>query len=338
MASRQISITIGEAPAPRFDKALAQFVPEEVSLSRSRLQKLIEAGGVRDAEGRVIDAVKHAVAEGEIYFVHYEEAQEITHIEPEDLALEILYEDADLIVVNKPAGMVVHPAPGSPNGTLVNGLVHQFGDGLSSTGGVSRPGIVHRIDKDTSGLIVVAKTDAAHTGLADQFRAHSIKRSYLALTKSVPDRGNPQLQGLPGVKFEDGGIIRVATFIERHKNDRKRMTVTKQSGRHAITRFRVIEEFGYAALVECRLETGRTHQIRVHMAHLGHGLIGDPVYGRKRSLPELEGLETARQFQRQALHAQELGFCHPISGQDLEFRADPPEDFKNLLQSLRQFA
>ncbi|CAN0603626.1 unnamed protein product, partial [Ectocarpus sp. 12 AP-2014] len=197
----------------------------------------------------------------------------------EDIPLAIVYEDDDLIVVDKPTGMVVHPAPGSPSGTLVNALLHHFGGKLSGVGGEKRPGIVHRIDKDTSGLLVVAKSDAAHHGLAAQFADHSLERSYLAVCHGVPDIGDPRLAGVKGVGFEQGGIIRITTQLARHKTDRQRQAVLFQNGRHAVTRLRLAETFGTsAALISCKLETGRTHQIRVHLAHIGHGLIGDPVY------------------------------------------------------------
>ncbi len=274
--------------------------------------------------------------------VTVEEADD-SHIAPEALPLEVVYEDADLIVVNKAAGMVVHPAPGSPSGTLVNALLAHCGADLSGVGGVRRPGIVHRIDKDTTGLLVVAKSDAAHHGLAGQFADHSVERQYQALVYGVPDAGDPRLRGVRGVSFEPGNVMRLTTQLARHKTDRQRQAVLFQGGRHAVTRARVVERFGtppVLALTECWLETGRTHQIRVHMAHAGHALVGDPVYGGKRRLARAALGETAeaavRGFPRQALHAAVLGFVHPVRGESLRFEAPLPPDMHELLGILRQ--
>ena len=264
----------------------------------------------------------------------YENAQ------PEDIPLDVVFEDDHLIIVNKPAGMVVHPAPGSETGTLVNALLHHFGGDLSGVGGEKRPGIVHRIDKDTSGLLVVAKSDAAHAGLAKQFADHSISRRYLAVTKGVPSKADPRLAGLRGVGFEDGGVIRVATNIARHKTDRKRMAVVQDAGRHAITRAALLEDFEHSALMECWLETGRTHQIRVHFSHIGHGLVGDPIYGLRKAMPssafEEDDLATVKGFARQALHARTLGFIHPVTDEKVEFTSEIPQDFHDLLEVLRK--
>jgi 23S rRNA pseudouridine1911/1915/1917 synthase len=264
------------------------------------------------------------------------------HALPEDIPITVVFEDEHLIVVDKPAGMVVHPAPGSESGTLVNALLYHCADTLSGIGGEKRPGIVHRIDKDTSGLLVVAKSDAAHHGLAAQFKDHSIERRYLAIANGVPSKGDPRLAGISGVSFEDGGVLRIATNIARHKTDRKRMAVTAHEGRHAITRVRVLRSLGTnrASLVECRLETGRTHQIRVHMSHIGHGLIGDPVYGRKKRIA-VQGLSEddatfLSGFARQALHAATLGFEHPITGETMYFEAEIPHDMKNLGEILQK--
>ncbi|MEM8801804.1 MAG: RluA family pseudouridine synthase, partial [Pseudomonadota bacterium] len=254
---------------------------------------------------------------------------------PEEIPLDIMFEDDHVIVVNKPPGMVVHPAPGSPSGTLVNALLHHFSGNLSGVGGEKRPGIVHRIDKDTSGLLVAAKSDAAHHSLADQFAAHSVERQYMALCYGVPDIGDPRLKGVRGLNFETGGVIKITTGLGRHKTDRQKQAVMFQSGRHAVTRVRVIETYhDAAALICCRLETGRTHQIRVHMAHIGHGLIGDPVYGGKRRLAQnVPGANMAKAFKRQALHAASLGFQHPQSGEVLRFDCSPPADFQDLKAS-----
>lgn len=326
---------IGASPPPRLDKALARDVPEEAHLSRSRLARLLADGAV-SREGAVVTDAKAKVAEGEVYEILVEEAAEV-ETRPEAIPLKIVYEDDDLLVVDKPAGMVVHPAPGSPGGTLVNALLHHFGGRLSGVGGEKRPGIVHRIDKDTSGLLVVAKSDAAHHGLAAQFAKHTIDRRYLAVCHGVPDIGDPRLKGVPGVSFEPGAVIKITTMLARHKTDRQRQAVLFQGGRHAVTRLAVIETFGgHAALLEAQLETGRTHQIRVHAAHIGHALIGDPVYGgRRRFPPGLVASEAVQDFKRQALHAATLGFVHPVSGDEMSFDSPLPKDMERLLEALR---
>jgi 23S rRNA pseudouridine1911/1915/1917 synthase len=255
--------------------------------------------------------------------------------EPEAIPLDIVFEDEHLVVIDKPAGLVVHPAPGAPAGTLVNALLHHLGESLSGIGGRLRPGIVHRIDKDTSGLLVVAKTDAAHQGLAAQFAAHSIERRYLALVWGAPDPASRRLANLRGISWEPGGVLRIEGRIGRHPGDRKRMTVLNGNGKAAVTRARVLERFGPdaepdAALVECRLETGRTHQIRVHLAFAGHPLLGDAVYGRRRGRGPVAG------FPRQALHAATLGFLHPVTGAALRFEAPLPADLDDLLANLRR--
>ena len=333
--SRIIRIEIGAAPPSRLDKALARDVPEEAHLSRSRLGKLLLEGAVV-FDGKVVTDGKARVQAGEIYEVSIEDAAEV-ETAAENIHLKIVYEDDDLVVVDKPAGMVVHPAPGSPSGTLVNALLHHFGGDLSGIGGEKRPGIVHRIDKDTSGLLVVAKSDAAHHGLAAQFADHSIERRYQAVCHGVPDMGNPRLKGIPGVSFEPGAIIKITTMLARHKTDRQRQAVLFQGGRHAVTRLKVVEPFGtHAALLECWLETGRTHQIRVHAAHIGHSLIGDPVYGGRRVAPkDAKGRDAVKSFRRQALHAASLGFLHPVTGQNLYFESPLPDDMANLVSALR---
>jgi len=335
-----LHITIGASPPSRLDKALARDVPEDAALSRTRLARLIVEGAVSRA-GTVLSDPKAKVAEGDVIEVAVPVVVE-SHIQAEDIALNVLFEDDDLIVVMKPAGMVVHPAPGTPSGTLVNALLHHFGGKLSGVGGVGRPGIVHRIDKDTSGLLVVAKSDRAHHGLADQFAAHSVERVYAALVYGHPDVGDPRLRGVRGVSMEPGAVIKITSDLARHKTDRQRQAVFFGHGKHAITRARVIETFGApptVSLVECRLETGRTHQIRVHMAHAGHGLIGDPVYGGRRKLAKdtlKEGaLEAVATFDRQALHAAVLGFEHPVSGETQRFEADMPDDMGQLITHLR---
>ncbi|MFZ3580817.1 RluA family pseudouridine synthase [Loktanella sp. DJP18] len=338
--TERVTFQIESDPPARLDKALARDVPEDATLSRSRLGRLIADGAVT-VDGIVVTDPRARVTEGAQVAITVEAAQE-SHITAQDIALDIVFEDADLIVLNKPAGMVVHPAPGSPDGTLVNALIHHCGDDLSGVGGMKRPGIVHRIDKETSGLLVVAKSDAAHQGLAAQFAAHTVQRRYLAVCFGVPDANDPRLRGVKGTSFEPGNILKVQTFLGRHKTDRQRQAVSFQTGRHAVTRVRIVEPLGtpaVAALVECWLETGRTHQIRVHLAHCGHGLIGDPVYGGRQKLAARAvgeaGVAAARAFPRQALHAATLGFTHPVTGEALEFAAEMPEDMQDLLQDLR---
>ncbi|MEP3786924.1 RluA family pseudouridine synthase [Ascidiaceihabitans sp.] len=339
MSETSVRFRIAEEPPARLDKAVARDVPVDASLSRSRLSKLIAQGAV-SVNGVVVTDPRARVTEGADVQITVEEAAE-SHILPEDIPLEVIYEDADLIVVNKPAGMVVHPAPGTPSGTLVNALLHHCGDDLSGVGGMKRPGIVHRIDKETSGLLVVAKSDAAHHGLAAQFADHSCERYYKALVFGVPDANDPRLRGVKGANFESGNILKITTMLARHKTDRQRQAVLFQGGRHAVTRARTVQQFGtpgVLALMECWLETGRTHQIRVHMTHAGHGLVGDPTYGGKRKLPKgaisETGLAALAAFDRQALHAAVLGFVHPVSGEAMRFEAPLPGDMADLLAAL----
>ncbi|WP_338550674.1 RluA family pseudouridine synthase [Roseovarius phycicola] len=341
--SKTISVRIAADPPPRLDKALARDVPEAAALSRTRLTRLIAEGCVQIGGAPVMDP-KRKVSEGDIVEITVPQAEELDTV-AQDIPLDVVHEDADLIVVNKPAGLVVHPAPGSPDGTLVNALLHHCGDSLSGIGGERRPGIVHRIDKDTSGLLVVAKSDKAHHGLAAQFETHSVERKYLALVHGVPDAADPRLRGIKGASFEAGNILKLTTQLTRHKTDRQKQAVVFQSGRHAVTRARRIETFGIppqVSLVECWLETGRTHQIRVHMAHAGHGLVGDPVYGGRRKLNakalSKESFAAVEVFSRQALHAAVLGFEHPVSGEILRFETPLPSDFAELLGKLRAFA
>jgi len=335
----EILIHVPEGLSDRLDKALASLAPEEAALSRSRLAKLIAEEAVTGPTGPVTDGKARALPG--IYRVEIGEPEPLEAL-PEAIPLSIAYEDDELIVVDKPAGMVVHPAPGAPNGTLVNALLAHCADSLSGIGGAARPGIVHRIDKETSGLLVVAKTDRAHQGLARQFADHSAHRRYLAIAHGTLDAADPRLRGLRGLAFEPGGVLRITTLLGRHPSDRQRQAVSFDRGRHAVTRARLLESFGHppaAMLVECRLETGRTHQIRVHMAHAGLGLVGDPVYGgaRKPSAKALgaEAAAAIAAFPRQALHAAELGFEHPVSGEWLSFESPLPEDMALLLQGLR---
>lgn len=307
-----IETTIGEAQnGLRLDKALADLLPE---LSRERLKALIVEGQVT-ASGRPLNPSMKVTA-GQHFAVTLPQPVAAEAV-AQDIPLTIVYEDADLVVIDKPAGLVVHPAAGNLDGTLVNALLHHCRGQLSGIGGVARPGIVHRIDKDTSGLLVVAKSDRAHEGLAQQFKAHSIDRLYAAIVYGVPQ---------PSFGTVD-------TWISRSNADRKKMAVHREGrGKRAVTHYRTVERLRGAALVECRLETGRTHQVRVHMAHLGNPLIGDPVYGRDR-----KGFKTILEtlsFKRQALHAKRLGFIHPVTGQKLSFDSALPTDMQELLSEL----
>ncbi|WP_395020540.1 RluA family pseudouridine synthase [Dongia sp.] len=318
--STRIEIAIPEtAGGERLDRALAAARPE---LSRSRIKALIEQGHLKSG-GRTVEDPALRVKPGQVF------ALEIPPAAPagpqgQAIALNIVYEDDDLIVIDKPAGMVVHPAPGNPDNTLVNALIAHCGESLSGIGGEKRPGIVHRIDKDTSGLIVAAKNDAAHKALSAAFAAHHIERAYLCLVWGLPSPTAGEITG----------------NIGRHPVDRKRMAVVSRGGKHAVTHYRVLKSFGLgAALVECRLETGRTHQIRVHMAKIGHPLIGDPTYGkptaaRRNRLPP-EARQAAEAFPRQALHATLLGFDHPRTGKHLRWASESPQDLRRLEQTLR---
>ncbi|KEI99419.1 RluA family pseudouridine synthase [Clostridium botulinum] len=286
----------------RLDLYLSKIFEDK---SRSYLQGIIDQGSVlvnnkkkkRNYKLKVGDNIEVNIPE-----------PKLLQIEPEDIKLDIIYEDKDVIVVNKPQEMVVHPAPGVYSGTLVNALLHHCKD-LSGINGVARPGIVHRIDKDTSGILVVAKNDISHNNLAAQFKEHSISRVYMALVEGI-------------IKDEQGTI---EAPIGRHPVDRIKMAVVKD-GRHAVTHYKVIERFKNHTLVECRLETGRTHQIRVHMSHIMHPLVGDPVYGYKKQRFNLKG---------QMLHAKLLGFIHPTTRQYVEFESELPEYFKKIIKILK---
>jgi 23S rRNA pseudouridine1911/1915/1917 synthase len=296
----------------RLDRALAAAVP---TLSRERLKTLIRTGAV-EAEGTLVRDPALKVRGGEQLKLAIPEPGP-AHNEPQDIPLRVVFEDGHLLVIDKPAGLVVHPAAGNRDGTLVNALLHHCGASLSGIGGVARPGIVHRIDKDTSGLLVVAKTDVAHEGLAKQFAAHSIERRYLAIVSGVP-------------KSSEGTID--AALARSSANRKKIATVEEGRGKRAVTHWRRLKLLKDAALVECRLETGRTHQVRVHMASIGHPLVGDPVYGRSgkthgKLLNELH-------FKRQALHAAELGFTHPVTKRNLSFASALPPDMQELLEKL----
>lgn len=290
-----------EEAGERIDKYLASLLPD---YSRSYIQKMIADGNVQ-ADGRSLKA-NYRIRTGDHLTVAAADPV-IPEIVPENIPLDILYEDSDILVVNKPRGMVVHPAPGHYSGTLVNAVMYHCRDDLSTINGVLRPGIVHRIDKDTTGVLVVCKNDIAHRKIAEQLSVHSITRRYRALVYN-------------NIK-EDTGTVDAP--IGRMPNDRKKMGINYKNGRNAVTHYRVLERFGRYTYIECQLETGRTHQIRVHMTSIGHPLIGDTVYGPSRDPFHLGG---------QALHAMVLGFIHPTSGEYVEFQAPLPEYFQKLLQ------
>jgi 23S rRNA pseudouridine1911/1915/1917 synthase len=305
-------VTVGDGEGgERLDRLLAARL---AALSRTRLKRLVEAGQVSLGGATITDPAMRVKA-GQSFLVDLP-APIADRPQPQAMALTIAYEDEHLIVIDKPAGLVVHPAPGNPDRTLVNALLAHCGESLAGIGGVKRPGIVHRLDKDTSGLMVVAKTELAHQKLSAAFAAHDMTRAYLAVVRGVP---NPRQDT-------------IATRIGRSRTNRKKMAVVAQGGKEAITRYRVLRSFGVkAALLECRLATGRTHQIRVHLAAKHHPLIGDQVYGRAAgvALP----LE-ARAFPRQALHAQIIGFRHPADGRQLAFSSELPRDMADLIKFL----
>jgi 23S rRNA pseudouridine1911/1915/1917 synthase len=302
-----------DAAGWRLDRALAAALP---TISRERLKALISSGGVRDESGIAVRDPAAKAKPGVAYEVHVP-APRPAHNEAQDIALDIVYEDEHLIVVDKPAGMVVHPAAGNFDGTLVNALLHHCAGRLSGIGGVARPGIVHRIDKDTSGLLVAAKTDVAHEGLAGQFARHSIDRRYLAIVSGIPR---------PPTGTVDAPLARSAA-------NRQKMAIVKESrGKRAVTYYRLVTPLRDAALVECRLETGRTHQVRVHMSSIGHPLLGDPVYGRSK-IAHRELLNRL-DFRRQALHAAQLGFMHPVLKENLSFKSAVPSDMQELFSAL----
>ena len=292
-----------EEEGQRLDGYIAGQLPQ---LTRSAVQKLLAEGNIQVQGTPAAKSLR--VKEGWEVRVSLPEPEETTVL-PQNIPLDIVYEDDDLLVVNKPKGMVVHPAPGNPDGTLVNALLAHCGNSLSGINGVIRPGIVHRIDKDTSGLLMVAKNDVAHQGLAAQIREHSFTREYEAVVY-----GNLR---------EDRGMVNAP--IGRHPVDRKKMAVTEKHSRPAVTHFQVLARYGSFTHVRLQLETGRTHQIRVHMAYLGHPVAGDPVYGPKKVITSLQG---------QCLHAKKIGFVHPVTREYLEFSSPLPEYFTSFLRSL----
>ncbi len=304
----------------RIDKFIAAQIPE---LSRSQIQRLIEQGCVFTDDETVID--KNCKTRlGDVYQIVIPEPSEAKPL-PENISLDILFEDDDLIVINKPAGMTVHPAAGVHSGTLVNALLYHCKDSLSGIGGVARPGIVHRIDRNTSGILVIAKNDFAHRALAEQFYNHSIERTYYAVVYSSPS----PLEGT------------ISGNIARSPYDRKKMAIVNIGGKYAVTHYKTIEQYanGVISLVKCNLETGRTHQIRVHLSSIGCNLVGDDVYVKsKKTMVKLpnEAKLFVNNFPRQALHAASLGFVHPRSSQFLSFNADFPEDMQELISILRK--
>jgi 23S rRNA pseudouridine1911/1915/1917 synthase len=320
--AHHLTVTATDAGA-RLDKWLSDHI---AGLSRSRIQTLLAAGHIHQG-GRTINDASYRVKPGEIFTVTIPDAVDAAP-EPEAIPLNVIYEDDALIVIDKPAGLVVHPAAGNWQGTLVHALLAHCGTSLSGIGGVRRPGIVHRLDKQTSGLLVAAKTDTAHASLAAQFAAHTVERSYLAFVWGAPHPA----QG------------RIVTRIGRSLANRQKMAVRPSGGREAITNYEILQRFGdpqkpVISLLRCRLETGRTHQIRVHMAHIGHPILGDPVYGGGRSratgLPERAQSAIAG-FERQALHAASLGFIHPVKCELLKFNSLLPEDMAALLEVLER--
>ncbi|HUG45659.1 MAG TPA: RluA family pseudouridine synthase [Sphingomicrobium sp.] len=297
----------------RLDRALAAAVP---ALSRERLKALI-LGGSLTSGGTVFTDPSSKVKGNEVFRLDVPEPEPARN-EPQAIPLEVVYEDPHLLVIDKPAGLVVHPAAGNRDGTLVNALLHHCGESLSGIGGVARPGIVHRIDKDTSGLLAVAKTDAAHEGLSKQFADHSIERRYLAIVSGVPRTARGSIDAPLG----------------RSSANRKKIAIVAENrGKRAVTHWKRLEILKDSALVECSLETGRTHQVRVHMASIGHPLLGDPVYGGGGGKAHRELLKRLG-FHRQALHAARLGFTHPVTSLRLSFSSGMPADMQELFNHL----
>lgn len=299
----QLKITEDQA-GERLDKALSLLLPNH---SRSSLAELCQSGAVW--VNQKVASKKQIVLVGDVVALEMPEPVPCEAI-AQDIPLDIVYMDDHIAVINKPRGMVVHPAAGNPDGTLVNALLHACGDELSGINGVMRPGIVHRIDKNTSGLLVIAKTDIAHQSLSEQFKEHSIDRIYHAIVC-----GNPGDEGT------------VNAPIGRSKKDRKKMAITPQNSKHAVTHYRTLMNLGKYTYIECKLETGRTHQIRVHMSHIGHPLLGDTTYGDTKDVFNLNG---------QCLHAKVLGFTHPISGERLFFESKLPEYFNSILTKIQK--
>ena len=317
---RPVGPVAGDQAGTRLDKWLAGAVAD---LSRERLKTLIKQGRVR-ADGETITDPSYGVKPGQTFDVDVPEPTSPIP-KPQEIPLVIAYEDEAVIVVNKPAGLVVHPAPGNPDHTLVNALIYHCGDSLSGIGGVRRPGIVHRLDKDTSGLMIAAKSDAAHQALAADFAARRIDRKYLALVWGVPKPSAGKIEG----------------NIGRSPKNRRKMAIVSRGGREALTQYKVQERFGDAvSLIQCKLATGRTHQIRVHMTHIGHPIVGDATYGRAparklRSLP-MDTVQAIYDANRQLLHAGTLGFRHPSTEAVMSFDSDLPVEFETIITKLRR--
>ena len=323
MCSSNSNIHTVQVSAENSGMRLDQWLTQALGVSRNKIQKAVRDGRVCCA-GAVIERAKHSVSDQETYEVCL--IEEMTgRAQAQTMPLNIVYEDEALIVLNKPAGLVVHPGAGNPDQTLVNGLLAHCGDGdLSGANGAERPGIVHRLDKDTSGLLVVAKNDAVHLALQQQFQERTIQRRYLALVWGMVT---------PPIGQIERGIMRHA------RHPQKMVTTTGPKGRYALTHYRLIKHYHESAtipcsLIECRLATGRTHQIRVHCLDLGHPLVGDPLYGRKRGVGKSQMRQYLVDFPRQALHAKTLGFMHPVQQKEMFFEADLPEDYANLLEAI----
>jgi len=309
---REVEIVLTEAvQGQRLDRALADAAQ---GLSRVRVQALLADGQVTRDGVAVADA--SARAKPGQRFVIRVPPPIAAYPQPQDIPLNIAFEDAEMLVIDKPAGLVVHPGAGNPDGTLVNALLFYCGDQLSGIGGVRRPGIVHRLDKDTSGLMVVAKTDRAHISLSAQLQSRTLKRIYTSVVWGKPAPATGRIEG----------------NIGRSPNDRKRMALVPHGGRSAVTHYRTLKSFRTASVVECRLETGRTHQIRVHMAHLGNPLVGDPVYGLKR--PPKDAPALARTFPRQALHATQVTFLHPLTNEEMCYSSPVSNDIAAVIATL----
>jgi len=334
MMRKELTLTLVIEEAGRLDKALAEaFVQlknagepetEGEALSRARVQNLIKAGCVtRCADGTVMSDSNAKAKVGEVYMLTVPMASK-AEPEAQAMPLDVIYEDEDVLVLDKPPGLVVHPGAGNWDHTLVNALLAHCGDSLSGIGGVARPGIVHRLDKDTSGLLVVAKNDQAHQALTSQFADRSLSRVYQAIVWGLPNMMSGAIEGAIG----------------RHPRARQKMAIVEHGGKEALTHYKVLETFGtMACLVECRLATGRTHQIRVHMESIGHPVVGDPVYGsrrRVRKAGEQGAVSFLEAFPRQALHAGEIHFIHPRTNKLLKFKAALPDDLKGLLKRLRR--
>jgi 23S rRNA pseudouridine1911/1915/1917 synthase len=310
--SRRIEVTLDEAAAgQRLDRALAAAVPD---LSRVRIQAMLAEGRVTRDGAPISDASAKAKPGQHIVIEIPPPVAAIP--QPQDIPLTIVFEDEEMLVIDKPAGLVVHPGAGNPDGTLVNALLAYCGDQLSGIGGVRRPGIVHRLDKDTSGLMVVAKTDRAHVALSAQLQSRTLKRIYTAVVWGKPMPLTGRIEG----------------NIGRSPNDRKRMALVSHGGRAAVTHYRTLKSYKTVSVIECRLETGRTHQIRVHMAHIGHPLVGDPAYGLKRLPKDAPAL--AKSLPRQALHATLVTFLHPVTNMEMCYSSPVANDIAELIASL----